>query len=321
MPSLPTNIPPLSTLLGGRSPARELQCNLVDLLYAYAYTMRAFNGEAREEEEDTVDAARCCGQLSAVLTHGAVHNSPSVAVHVCIRNAQEVCVCVCGERETSWCMLRLSAQLLPFVRISRPFTTLCRQHAPSTRPAPRSSGPQLPSPRFLLIHDATLPSPSQRRRLGHQPLWDPHATLSDVAQLLSNMEWVIAALADLHSLVSAAVECCRRAARADKRKKKQTQTPGESSGPSSLVQAQKGHTKQGGDFGEEAAAPSFHADAAELKKMFSQQEKRVWFYLAWAVERMGADFLSCDSALRRLRDAVEHEESQIRERETQSAAS
>lgn len=90
-PPLPANIPPLTAIAGPKhTPGRELPYNVVDLLYAYAYTLRAFNNDV-DDPEDCFDAGRCCAQLSAVLSKNAVHASTALAAHSCLHNAQMVC--------------------------------------------------------------------------------------------------------------------------------------------------------------------------------------------------------------------------------------
>jgi hypothetical protein len=84
-------------------PAKELPFNLVDLLFAYAYTICAFNGDV-DDPEDAFDASICAAQLSSVLSKNAVHSSVAAALTDCRHNALEVSYSIsCRSWYLAWC--------------------------------------------------------------------------------------------------------------------------------------------------------------------------------------------------------------------------
>lgn len=72
-------IPPLAAIMGSRVPAKELMCNLVDVLYGYAFGMRRCDAEA--------ERARAMLAASAVLGDAAVHGSVEGAVAAVVDRA------------------------------------------------------------------------------------------------------------------------------------------------------------------------------------------------------------------------------------------
>lgn len=81
MPSLPHDLPPLSTLLSG-APAPVLSVHMVELLYAYAYSKLLYNGDWGHTPQDALDVTKCMLQLSAVLS-----GSPQVESLECASDA------------------------------------------------------------------------------------------------------------------------------------------------------------------------------------------------------------------------------------------
>lgn len=82
--ALPEDIPSL-TELTGKPPHPELTAHAVELLFAYAYTMRRHNGEF---EEDPLGVANMTMELSGVLAEGGRPNSVSVALSNALARAR-----------------------------------------------------------------------------------------------------------------------------------------------------------------------------------------------------------------------------------------
>ncbi|KAL6077103.1 HIT-type domain-containing protein [Balamuthia mandrillaris] len=82
-PSVMKDIPPFSSLLKTQ-PSPLLVNNLVDLIYAYAYVQRLFNGEALD---NATEAAHAIWELSLVLSQNKVHPTLPSAVDELLQNS------------------------------------------------------------------------------------------------------------------------------------------------------------------------------------------------------------------------------------------
>eukprot|EP00038_Savillea_parva_P018306 m.23010 g.23010 ORF g.23010 m.23010 type:complete len:502 (+) comp4047_c0_seq2:93-1598(+) len=77
-PALAQGIPPLSQLLRGKQPAKELIFNMLDLVYCYTYTCRRYNGDV---DHAWAECAEGLLAISPVLGDGVTHTSVDVALH------------------------------------------------------------------------------------------------------------------------------------------------------------------------------------------------------------------------------------------------
>jgi hypothetical protein len=95
-PALPTvgSIPALASLMGSRAPSPALRFHLCELLYAYAYVKRLYNGDWGRTTQEAREVAQCLLALSAVIVdpaarldgvahacHGALSRAQSPLVH------------------------------------------------------------------------------------------------------------------------------------------------------------------------------------------------------------------------------------------------
>ena len=77
-PSIMKNIPPADKMVRNKTPSPNLRFNLIDVLYAYAYVMRLYNGSP---EDSLHQASESLLKLSAVLAHNASFESVETVVH------------------------------------------------------------------------------------------------------------------------------------------------------------------------------------------------------------------------------------------------
>eukprot|EP00050_Salpingoeca_kvevrii_P009623 m.309749 g.309749 ORF g.309749 m.309749 type:complete len:461 (-) comp23632_c0_seq1:132-1514(-) len=81
-----SEIPPLSTLLGSKTPSPLLLNNLVDLLMTYAFCCRAFHGDV---QSDALEVLSLAATASPVLAGARNHETPLEAVHGLLRQIRE----------------------------------------------------------------------------------------------------------------------------------------------------------------------------------------------------------------------------------------
>lgn len=86
MPSILSSIPKLSSLTKA-TPAPSLKYDLLNLLYAYAFTNRFLNGELFE---DVTEACNIILQLSPVLSSKANYSSFSTAIQESLQQSLKV---------------------------------------------------------------------------------------------------------------------------------------------------------------------------------------------------------------------------------------
>jgi len=77
-------LPPLSSMIK-REPSIKLYNNLLDILYAYAYTWRLYNGDPTG---DAVSTVSCILQLSKVLSDGIVYDAGFLAIEEAIASSR-----------------------------------------------------------------------------------------------------------------------------------------------------------------------------------------------------------------------------------------
>lgn len=87
-PEIEENLPPLSSLTT-KEPSPLMYNNLVEILYAYTFTMRLYNGDCRL---DLATSVYVFLQVSSVLYENKVYDSCEAALFQAISNARKVCL-------------------------------------------------------------------------------------------------------------------------------------------------------------------------------------------------------------------------------------
>ncbi|XP_065830734.1 zinc finger HIT domain-containing protein 2-like [Oscarella lobularis] len=87
VPKLIDKMRPLKLLLGEREPAYQIKFNLINILYAYCYIVKLYNGD---HKEISLEAANAVFDLSPVLRIGSNFNDVSTAAHVSVEKTNSV---------------------------------------------------------------------------------------------------------------------------------------------------------------------------------------------------------------------------------------
>jgi hypothetical protein len=88
IPDVLTNIPPLSSITKAK-PSPLLQNNLVNIVYAYAFTDLLYNGEMDSSPFECVEVVMA---VSPVLSKGTVYDSIEVSVQRSIESSLQVII-------------------------------------------------------------------------------------------------------------------------------------------------------------------------------------------------------------------------------------
>lgn len=94
VPTVKRNIPPLNSLIRTSSPHVNVKFGLIDVLFAYAYVLRLYNGCPEDALEQAVESLL---QLSPVLSQNAMFESVESAVHSSLNLVQHSKDLYCSE--------------------------------------------------------------------------------------------------------------------------------------------------------------------------------------------------------------------------------
>ena len=86
LPAVDSDIPPLSSLLGQRTPSLELTNNVIDILMGYCFTVRLFDCDVGSVPVHQITDAMLT--VSGVLRDNLSHASPAEALQVCWARVQ-----------------------------------------------------------------------------------------------------------------------------------------------------------------------------------------------------------------------------------------
>eukprot|EP00039_Didymoeca_costata_P030867 m.31835 g.31835 ORF g.31835 m.31835 type:complete len:369 (+) comp8351_c0_seq3:71-1177(+) len=113
------DVPDIKTLLRGKEPAKEMVNNLVNVLFAYAYVLRRFNGEilAQDVVQDCISFFET---TSGVLGQAVIYDSVSLAISSAVVQVETVSKLRMGDNITTEIVLDVTCILdnVEFVQIA-----------------------------------------------------------------------------------------------------------------------------------------------------------------------------------------------------------